>query len=57
MLWTFYIKNKSVSKKTVFNIDNCSDDKMIVQMISEGSCDTEDWGNIIFQNTIEFLIK
>jgi len=38
--------SKILSSTTVFNIDNnkkCQTPKCYIRMISEGSCDTEDW--------------
>jgi len=51
-------KKKSVSKTTVFNnniINDFSAENQHIRMISEGSCDSEDWSNdnfgvIIFDN-------
>ncbi len=55
--WTFYSSNnprdkkcvtvstKILSSTTVFNIDNNWVSNHHIIMISEGSCDTEDWSN------------
>ncbi len=40
-------------KITVFNIDN----NQYIRMISEGSCDTEDWRNDAENSTLSYAIN
>ncbi len=54
----FHKKKKKLNSTTVFNTNNNRMKCFHTRMISEGSCDTEDWSNDCFYITaINYILK